>query len=242
MIYLNTKLKCLLLDDELPGLTYLKMLCEQIPELEIVKACNDPEKLLSDFSNLDFDLLISDIEMPGIDGLHLAEKLQDKLVIFCTAYKEYAAEAFNIDAVDYITKPVKLERLQKAVTKALERFEKSNSDKKFIQLNTDKGKTLLYFNKIQYIKTAASDSRDKTVLLTDGSFLNLKNVKFDTLLNELPDADFCRVNKKEIVAVKAIKFFNHNEIVLHHVEENSKNTTLILSETYRADFLKKVKL
>jgi DNA-binding LytR/AlgR family response regulator len=239
---LNTKLKCLLLDDELPGLTYLKMLCEQIPELEIVKACNDPEKLLSDFSNLDFDLLISDIEMPGIDGLHLAEKLQDKLVIFCTAYKEYAAEAFNIDAVDYITKPVKLERLQKAVTKALERFEKSNSDKKFIQLNTDKGKTLLYFNKIQYIKTAASDSRDKTVLLTDGSFLNLKNVKFDTLLNELPDADFCRVNKKEIVAVKAIKFFNHNEIVLHHVEENGKNTTLILSETYRADFLKKVKL
>ncbi|UPZ16359.1 LytR/AlgR family response regulator transcription factor [Flavobacterium humidisoli] len=239
---MNTKLKCLLLDDELPGLTYLKMLCEQIPELEIVKASNDPEKLLSDFSNLDFDLLISDIEMPGIDGLHLAEKLQDKLVIFCTAYKEYAAEAFNIDAVDYITKPVKLERLQKAVTKALERFEKSNSDKKFIQLNTDKGKTLLYFNKIQYIKTAASDSRDKTVLLTDGSFLNLKNVKFDTLLNELPDADFCRVNKKEIVAVKAIKFFNHNEIVLHHVEENSKNTTLILSETYRADFLKKVKL
>lgn len=239
---MNTKLKCLLLDDELPGLTYLKMLCEQIPELEIVKTFNNPEKLLSDIPNLDFDLLISDIEMPGIDGLHLAEKLQDKLVIFCTAYKEYAAEAFNIDAVDYITKPVKLERLQKAVAKALERFEKSNSDKKFIQLNTDKGKTLLYFNKIQYIKTAASDSRDKTVLLTDGSFLNLKNVKFDTLLNELPDADFCRVNKKEIVAVKAIKFFNHNEIVLYHVEENSKNTTLILSETYRADFLKKVKL
>lgn len=239
---MNTKLKCLLLDDELPGLTYLKMLCEQIPELEIVKTCNDPEKLLSDFANIDFDLLISDIEMPGIDGLHLAEKLQDKLVIFCTAYKEYAAEAFNIDAVDYITKPVKLERLQKAIAKALERFEKSNSAKKFIQLNTDKGKTLLYFNKIQYIKTALSDSRDKTVLLTDGSFLNLKNVKFDTLLNELPEADFCRVNKKEIVAVKAIKFFNHNEIVLHHLEENNKNTTLILSETYRSDFLKKVKL
>lgn len=239
---MNTKLKCLLLDDELPGLTYLKMLCEQIPELEIVKTFNNPEKLLSDITDLDFDLLISDIEMPGIDGLHLAEKLQDKLVIFCTAYKEYAAEAFNIDAVDYITKPVKLERLQKAISKAFERYEKSNSAKKFIQLNTDKGKTLLYFNKIQFIKTAVSDSRDKTVLLADGSFLNLKNVKFDTLLNELPDADFCRVNKKEIVAVKAIKFFNHNEIVLHHLDENNKNTTLILSETYRSDFLKKVKI
>jgi DNA-binding LytR/AlgR family response regulator len=232
----------LLLDDELPGLTYLKMLCEQIPELEIVRTFNNPEKLLSEIPDLDFDLLISDIEMPGIDGLHLAEMIQDKLVIFCTAYKEYAAEAFNIDAVDYITKPVKLERLQKAISKALERFHKPDIAKKFIQLNTDKGKTLLYFNQIQYIKTAVSDSRDKTVLLTDGNFLNLKNVKFDTLLKELPEANFCRINKKEIVAVKAIKFFSHNEIVLHHLEKNDKNTTLILSETYRSDFLKKVKV
>jgi DNA-binding LytR/AlgR family response regulator len=232
----------LLLDDELPGLMYLKMLCEQIPEVEIIKTFNNPERLLAEIPDLDFDLLISDIEMPGIDGLHLAEMLQDKLIIFCTAYKEYAADAFNIDVVDYITKPVKLERLQKAISKAFERFHKPDTARKFIQLNTDKGKTLLYFNEIQYIKTAVSDSRDKTVLLTDGSFLNLKNVKFDTLLKELPEADFCRINKKEIVAVKAIKFFNHNEIVLHHLEKNEKNSTLILSETYRSDFLKKVKV
>ena len=226
----------------MPGLMYLKMLCEQIPEVEIIKTFNNPERLLAEIPDLDFDLLISDIEMPGIDGLHLAEMLQDKLIIFCTAYKEYAADAFNIDAVDYITKPVKLERLQKAISKAFERFHKPDTARKFIQLNTDKGKTLLYFNEIQYIKTAVSDSRDKTVLLTDGSFLNLKNVKFDTLLKELPEADFCRINKKEIVAVKAIKFFNHNEIVLHHLEKNEKNSTLILSETYRSDFLKKVKV
>ena len=218
------------------------MLCEQIPEVEIVKTFNNPEKLLSEIPDLEFDLLISDIEMPGIDGLHLAEMIQNKLVIFCTAYKDYAADAFNIDAVDYITKPVKLERLQKAISKAFERFNKPETAKKFIQLNTDKGKTLLYFNQIQYIKTAVSDSRDKTVLLTDGSFLNLKNVKFDTLLNELPETDFCRINKKEIVAVKAIKFFNHNEIVLHHLEKNDKNTILFLSETYRSDFLKNIKI
>ena len=218
------------------------MLCEQIPEVEIVKTFNNPEKLLSEIPDLEFDLLISDIEMPGIDGLHLAEIIQNKLVIFCTAYKDYAADAFNIDAVDYITKPVKLERLQKAISKAFERFNKPETAKKFIQLNTDKGKTLLYFNQIQYIKTAVSDSRDKTVLLTDGSFLNLKNVKFDTLLNELPETDFCRINKKEIVAVKAIKFFNHNEIVLHHLEKNDKNIILFLSETYRSDFLKNIKI
>ncbi|MES2240571.1 MAG: response regulator transcription factor [Bacteroidota bacterium] len=239
---MDTKLKCLLLDDELPGLTYLKMLCEQIPEVEIVKTFNNPEKLLTEIPNLDFDLLITDIEMPGIDGLHLASLLQDKMVVFCTAYKEYAADAFTIDAVDYITKPVKLERLQKTILKVFERFNSSTNAKRFIQLNTDKGKSLLYFNQILYVKTALGDSRDKTVLLTDGSLLNLKNINFETLLKELPETDFCRVNKKEIVAVKAIKFFNHNEIVLHHLDENKKNSTLLLSETYRVDFLRKIKI
>lgn len=104
---MNTKLKCLLLDDELPGLTYLKMMCEQIPELEVVKAFDNPEKLLAEMKNLDFDLVITDIEMPGMDGLSVANLLKDKMVIFTTAYKEYAVDAFDIEAIDYITKPVK---------------------------------------------------------------------------------------------------------------------------------------
>jgi DNA-binding LytR/AlgR family response regulator len=196
---LNTKLKCLLLDDELPGLTYLKMLCEQIPELEIVKAFDNPEKLLAEIPKLDFDLCITDIEMPGIDGLTLASLLQDKLVIFATAYKNYAAEAFDIDAVDYITKPVTRERLQKAVGKALDQFTKATLVKKCIHLNTDKGKALLYFDQIQYVRTAVIDSRDKEVFLVDGTSLILKNIKFDSLLSQLPSVDFCRVNKRKLL-------------------------------------------
>ena len=122
------------------------MWCEQIPELKIVKAFNNPEKLLAELPKLDFDLCISDVEMPGIDGLTLASLLQNKMVIFITAYKDYDAEAFDINAVDYITKPVTKERLQKAVAKALERFNIVAPAKKFIHLNTDKGKVLLYFD------------------------------------------------------------------------------------------------
>ena len=239
---MNTKIKCLLLDDELPGLTYLKMLCEQIPELEIVKAYNDPQKLLDNLPKLDFDMCISDIEMPGIDGLTLANLLEGKLVIFTTAYKNYAAEAFDINAVDYITKPVTKERLEKAVAKAFERFNKPVIAKKFINLNTDKGKSLLYFEQIQYIKTALLDSRDKEVLQADGSILILKNINFDSLLNQLPKTDFCRVNKKEIISISAVKFFNHNEITLSLHEKKGKPVVLILSETYRNDFLSKVKI
>ena len=239
---MNTKIKCLLLDDELPGLTYLKMLCEQIPELEVVKAFNDPQKLLDEVPKLDFDLCISDIEMPGIDGLTLANLLQNKLVIFATAYKNYAAEAFDIDAVDYITKPVTKERLEKAVAKALERFNKVETSKKFIHLNTDKGKALLYFDQIQYIKTASVDSRDKEVYLLDGSVLMLKNINFGSLLNQLPKDDFCRVNKKEIIAIKSVQYFNHNEITLSLQEKKGKPIVLVLSDTYRQDFLARVKI
>nr|WP_315149168.1 response regulator [uncultured Flavobacterium sp.] len=239
---MNTKIKCLLLDDELPGLTYLKMLCEQIPELEVVKAFNDPQKLLDEVPRLDFDLCISDIEMPGIDGLTLANLLQNKLVIFTTAYKNYAAEAFDINAVDYITKPVTKERLEKAVAKALERFQKLDVSKKFIHLNTDKGKSLLYFDQIQYIKTASVDSRDKEVYLSDGNILILKNINFGSLLNQLPKAEFCRVNKKEIIALTAVQFFNHNEITLTLHEKSRKPIVLVLSETYKNYFLAKVKI
>jgi len=225
----------------MPGLVYLKMLCEQIPELVIVKAFNDPEKLIEALPNLDFDLCISDIEMPGIDGLHLAQMLHDKMVIFTTAYKEHAAEAFEIDAVDYITKPVKKERLQKAVMKALDRFNQNATVQKFVSLNSDKGKTILYFHQIVLIRTAPGDSRDKEVLLTDGSLLLLKNINFESILSQLPEPDFCRINKKEAIAVKAIKVYSHNEITLRQQDKNGKLLTLMLSETYRPEFLLKVR-
>jgi DNA-binding LytR/AlgR family response regulator len=237
---LTTKLKCLLLDDELPGLAYLKMLCGQIDALEIVKAFDNPHKLLDEIPTLDFDLLISDIEMPGIDGLAVAKSLNGKLVIFTTAYKDFAADAFDIDAVDYITKPVKAERLHKAIEKAIERFDKATV-KKFAQFNTDKGKALLHFDRVVLIRTAKSDSRDKEVLLNDGQMMLLKNISFDQLLQELP-AGFCRVNKQEIIALSAVKFFAHNEIALRQNDGFGKPIPVSLNEKYRPDFLQKTKV
>lgn len=218
------------------------MLCEQIPELEVVKAFDNPEKLLSEIKNLDFDLVITDIEMPGMDGLSVANLLKDKMVIFTTAYKEYAVDAFDIEAVDYITKPVKKERLQKAVVKALEKINKKASNKKFTQLNTDKGKALLFFDQIIHIQPSESDSRDKEVLMKDGNTILLKNITFAKLLSQLPKADFCRINKKDIVAMNAVKFFAHDEITTTILDKNGKNLILFLSDIYRSDFLCKINI
>ncbi len=238
---MSTKLRCLLLDDELPGLTYLKMLCEQIPELEVVKAFNSPEIFLQEIPSLDFDLCILDIEMPAMNGLHVANLLQGKPVIFVTAYKEYAAEAFDLDAIDYVRKPVKKERLQQAVQKAVKRIGKINTAKNFVQLNTDKGKALLFFEQVCYIKTSESDSRDKAVQLVDGTILTLKNISFEKLLEVLPSDQFSRINKKELVAIKSVHFFSHDEITTNIVQPSGKPLVLSLSESYRQEFINKVK-
>jgi len=236
---LTIRLRCLLLDDELPGLTYLKMLCEQLPEVEVVKAFNSAEKFLSEFSNLDADLCIMDIEMPGRNGLQVAELLQGKPIIFTTAYREFAAEAFDLDAVDYIRKPVTKERLQQAVQKALKRIEKTES-KKFVQLNTDKGKRLLFFDQVSYIQTSESDSRDKIALLEDDTRVTLKNISFGKLEELLPADSFCRINKRQLLSLKKIQFYSHQEITTT-ISDAGKPLILLLNESYRAEFIKRVK-
>lgn len=236
-----TTLKCLLLDDELPGLTYLKMLCEQLPGVEVVKAFNDPQKLLGEAASLEFDLCILDIEMPGINGLQVANILKGVPVIFTTAYKEFAAEAFDLNAVDYIRKPVTRERLETAIQKAQQRIEKNLTPRSFIQINTDKGKAILFFDQIEYIYTSPSDSRDKKAVLQNGSELTLKNISFDRLNDILPEDRFCRINKAELIAIRNVQFFSHDQIT-SALLRNGKPLIFTLSPAFRNDFLQKVRL
>ena len=237
---MNTKLKCLLLDDELPGLSYLKLLCEQIPELKVVRAFNDPEVFLKEFSGLDFDLCILDIEMPGTNGIQVAALLKNKPVIFTTAYKDYATDAFDLDAIDYVIKPVKPERLQQAVNKAIQRI---NSEKKHInhlRINTDRGIALLDINQLVYVRTSEIDSRDKTALLSNGTNLQLKNISFEKLISFLPADDFCRINKKELIALSCVLYFSTEQITTNIFIQSERPLILSLGETYRADFISKV--
>ena len=237
---MNTKLKCLLLDDELPGLAYLKMLCEQIPELEVVKAFDNPQNFLAEVPGLNFDLCILDIEMPELNGLQVAQLLNGKPVIFTTAYKEYAADAFNIDAIDYVQKPVKLERLHQAVAKVKKQIPAKESPKPVMQVNTDKGKAVIPIDQLLYIRASDIDGRDKVAQLLDGSILTLKNVSFENLQQFLPTNNFIRINKKEIIALKAVQLFSFNEITTNILDKSGNVLKLTLGEVYRNDFIRKV--
>ncbi len=215
------------------------MLCEQIPNVEVVKAFNDSEKFVESLPSLDYNLCILDIEMPKLNGMQVAKLLKDKSIIFTTAYKEYAAEAFDLNAIDYIQKPIQKERFEKAMAKASKAIG-SSAKKQFAQFNTDKGKAILLFDDIQYITSSDTDKRDKVMHLKSGQRTTLKNVSFEQLLSQLPSGRFCRVNKKDVIALSIVQFFSHEEIISTVSAKNKEAIKFPLSDIYRADFQSKL--
>jgi DNA-binding LytR/AlgR family response regulator len=211
-----------------------------MPELEVVRSFNDPEVFMEEYPKLEFDLCIMDIEMPGINGIQLAGLLKGKPVIFTTAYKEYASDAFDLNAFDYVIKPVKPERLQKAVNKAIQRIYPENKQTKLLQINTDKGIALLDISQLVYIRTSEVDSRDKTAFLSDGSKLQLKNIAFERLISLLPPNEFCRVNKKEMLALKTVQYISGNQITTNINLYPEKGLIITLGDSYRADFISRI--
>lgn len=232
-------MKCILIDDELPGLKYLRLMCEQIPDVEIVKAYNNPVKFLSESKQLDYDFCILDIEMQEMNGLQIAELIKEKPVIFVTAYKEYAAEAFDLDAVDYIRKPIQKERLEKAIRKIKDKLQ-SERTQHFIQWNTNKGKTLIFIDKLLMIRVSDTDPRDKIVLLETGEEITVKNISFDQLSKLLPDKLFCRVNKQTMIAIKTVSYYSHDEITTQMTDTSGTPIHLSLSEAYKKEFSEKL--
>lgn len=124
-------MKTLIVDDEKPAREELQWLLEQCPGVEVTAQAASAEQareLLEQEASVQPELVFLDINMPGVDGMRLAELLREKpadarpLVIFVTAYDDHAVDAFEVDAVDYLLKPVRLERLQKALERARDRL------------------------------------------------------------------------------------------------------------------------
>lgn len=226
-------LKCLLLDDELPGLAYLKMLCEQIPEVEVVKAFTDPELFLKDAQHLPFDFCIIDIQMPRINGLQVAALLRHKPIIFATAYTEFAAEAYDLDVIDYIRKPIEKERLKTAIGKIERKLHAASNKNRSITVNTPKGRSIIQCQDILYISTSVIDARDKEVFLSSQSSVVIKNINFEKLQQLLPLPDFIRINKKQLVTKKIIRSYTSTEIISTLTDVQGSPLRFNLSDTYR---------
>ena len=116
------KVNCLLIDDEPLALRVLENHIEKIPWLHVVKTCTNPLEALEELKKHRVDLLFLDIQMPELSGLDFMDSLSSSpAVIFTTAYRQFAADAFDLDGLDYLIKPIAFPRFMKAVNKYLER-------------------------------------------------------------------------------------------------------------------------
>jgi DNA-binding LytR/AlgR family response regulator len=231
-----SRIRCVILDDELPGLTYMKMLCEQFPFVEVVKCFNSPKLFISEIDNIDFDVCLLDINMPEISGLEIAKKIQGKFVIFASAHSEFAVDAYDLEAIDFIKKPIAKDRLEKALLKVHRLIKDKPVVKNYFSWNTNLGKSIIFFEEINYITTSDIDKRDKRTYLNDEQALLLKNITMEKLLSFLPADQFIQINKSEIISKRAVVAHSANEVILKFNNPSSRKSNLSIGEAFRKSF------
>ena len=223
--------KCLIVEDEPLAQNILKKYIGDHPSLELVATCTDALEAQLILNKQSIHLIFLDINLPKLSGINfLKSLLQSPLIIFTTAYPEFAVEGFELNAVDYLLKPFSFERFLKAVNKVIEKLNNSSLPKKddidaFIFFKSDKKIHKVDLESIHYIEAVG----DYMKVITDSGQL-LINETMKNLQEELPARSFIRVHKSFIISRNRIKFIEGNYI---QVETKS----IPIGATYRNDVL-----
>jgi two-component system, LytTR family, response regulator len=234
-------MKCTVIDDEPFALELLRDYVRRTPFLEEGECFSNPYKALAYLNNEKPDLIFLDINMPELTGIQLYKSLTSPpLVIFTTAYPEYAAESYEYNAVDYLVKPIKYERFLKAVNKAAGLMastgitspsaaipEKSNHKKEFIMIKSGNRLVKVFPDDIQYIEAAGNymcfHINGKKLM----SLLNMKDV-----LGILPEDEFVRIHKSYIISLKHLDAVERHDVVI-------AGRQIPIGITYREHFISK---
>jgi len=208
------KLRCLLIDDEPPALKVLAKYISAIDDLEIAGQCRNAIEALGVLRQKTVDVIFLDIKMPRIIGTEFLKNLSHPpKVIFVTAYREYAIDGFELDAVDYLVKPVSFERFFKAITK-LNRLmghevsaplaNKESDPSAFIYLKVDRDMKKVFVNEIEYIESWKDYVK---IFLTEGRHFLVKR-SISTIENLLSDHKFMRIHRSYIVSLSKVSGYN----------------------------------
>ena len=236
-------IKAIIVDDEPLALDVLETYIDQMPNVELVQKCENALEANEALKNHDVDLMFLDIQMPQITGVEFLKSLKNPPeVIFTTAYPEYAVEGFELDAVDYLLKPISLERFMKAVNKVSEKLGDSSGNNSgvvemegdFIFVKADKKLIKVDFNDIIYIEGL----KDYVIIRQEaGRVITLQTMK--SLEAKLPVTIFKRIHRSYIVNINKI-----NAVVGNMLEVTEKGSTkhLPIGKNYREELLKIINL
>ncbi len=216
-------IRTLLVDDEYLALQLLENFVNQTPDLLLVDKVKLPLKALDILHEQPVDLLFLDIQMPLLSGSALLKTLQNPpLVVFTTAYNEYAVEAFNLNVVDYLLKPFSFDRFLQAVQKAKETLRArqrgattsqiDNEASDFLVVKADGKMTKIFFEELLYVEGLKEYVR--FVCTQNRKYVVLESLK--KLENNLPAHLFLRVHKSYIVAVRQVSALEGNQLEIGH--------------------------
>lgn len=223
---------CLIVDDEPIARGIIESYISKIPSFTIIAQCKNAAQALQILSKEKVDIVFLDINMPEISGLTLAKTIGLKTkVVFTTAYREYATEGFEVDALDYLVKPISFDRFFRAVQKFLDSVDRKE-DEPFIEqrdsffVRSDRKMIRVSIPAILYVESLGDyvqifTKQDKIV--TRESLIQI--------LQELPNKDFLRIHRSYVIAKSAVTSYTHE-----FVEIGKK--ALPISRTYKEEVLK----
>ena len=210
-------IKCIAIDDEPLGLKQIAGYIQKTAFLELVAECKNAFEALGFLEENHVDALFVDINMPGLNGLDFVKSLEQKpLVVFTTAYSEYAIEGFKVEAIDYLLKPIgyadflkAANKIQKQVQLLSATAEKVKSNKEYLFIKSEYKLVRINFNSIKYIEGMKEYVRIH--LDTEKPVMSLMSMK--SLEARLPENKFMRVHRSYIVNLEKVSTIERSRIV-----------------------------
>lgn len=230
------RITCVAVDDEPPALNVLQKYIANIPALELAGTCNNAVEALEIFQKRQIDLLFIDIQMPQILGTDFIRAFKNPpKVIFTTAYRKFAVEGFELNAVDYLLKPVSFERFLKAVNKVMDLnlqgvstpvVQANTANEMHLYFKANRRMIKVHLNEILYVESL----KDYVRIVSHSKTIVTKQ-SISSLEEMLPRDQFIRIHRSYIVAISKIESYNHEMIAIAKKE-------LPISRMYKHDVTK----
>ncbi|MCF8302153.1 MAG: LytTR family DNA-binding domain-containing protein [Bacteroidales bacterium] len=224
-------LSCIIVEDEPVSQDLLEQYIKDTPNLKLLATCNNAFEARDVLLEQKPDLMFLDINMPKLSGMSFFKSLtKPPMVIFTTAYPEYAIESYEVNAVDYLMKPFSFHRFLMAVDKAFERTKKTNgikNEESYVMLKADKKVYKVPVKQITHLEAMG----DYVKVHYDNTYI-LVHDTLQHLLEEIQSGDLVRVHRSWVVSITHIKYIEGNQVTINKQE-------IPVGKSYREEFLKK---
>lgn len=221
-----SKISCIIVEDEPVSQDILKAYIADYPSLELFAVCGNAIEAMEKVRSLSPDLLFLDITLPKISGLDFYKSLSDPpMVIFTTAYPEYAVNGFEVNAVDYLVKPFPFDRFLKAVNKAQDVLTGRSEAEGFILLQADKK-----IHKVNHSEILFAEAMGDYVKVHLHDKMLIVHMTLQKLQEQLPQKNFFRLHKSFLISLSKLEYIEGNMAIIRKHE-------VPIGQTYRTAFL-----